>query len=332
MSKLSLQAFEDLAVWDALVARSPQGSLFAESWFAAAAREPCLRLAVMQKASLKAGLCLPLSADGRAVVSPDLTIYAGLLFDLDPDRQAVKRRHDEFQITEFVAAELAQRYEAIDLQCAPGVEDARPFLWHAYHGPASGRYRLDLRYTSVVDVRSLQGLDADEAAAQNSSTFNAMETVRRYSVREGLRAGGTVRVSTDMRCLLAHYRELMAAQGERPDETQLAKMDGVMQALIARDRGAVFEVLDADGGFLYAVAYGWDGKRAYYLYGAGQAERSRPWQGTLAHWQAFQILAQRHGVAEVDLEGVNSPQRGWFKLGLGGALVPYLRFQRGGDA
>jgi hypothetical protein len=29
------------------------------------------------------------------------------------------------------------------------------------------------------------------------------------------------------------------------------------------------------------------------------------------------------GIAEVDLEGVNSPRRGWFKLSFGGALLPY---------
>jgi hypothetical protein len=51
--------------------------------------------------------------------------------------------------------------------------------------------------------------------------------------------------------------------------------------------------------------------------------RSTPWQGTLAHWHAFGHLAREHGITEVDLEGVNSPQRGWFKLGFGGSLQTY---------
>ncbi|MGM9514205.1 hypothetical protein ACS5PK_08125 [Roseateles sp. DB2] len=329
MSKLDLQPFEDLAAWDALVQRSPQGSLFCESWFAEAAGEPVQRWAVMQKGTLKAGLCLPVSADARRVIAPDLTIYAGLLYDLDPDRQRVKRRHDEFQIAEFVATELAARFDGIELQLAPQIEDLRPWLWHDYHGPAGSRYQTDLRYTTVLDIGSLQGLGGQEDAAQQSALFTEMETVRRYSVREGWKKGGRVEIVHDSSALLAFYRALMSAQGQPPEESKLQAMAGVMQGLISRGRGAIFHVLDADSALLYAVAYGWDERRAYYLYGAGSPERSAPWQGTLAHWVAFQYLAQEHGLSEVDLEGVNSPQRGWFKLGFGGDLVSYCCVRRG---
>lgn len=332
MSKLDLQPFEDLDAWDALVQRSPQGSLFCESWFAEAAREPVQRLAVMQKGTLKAGLCLPLSADGRGVIAPDLTIYAGLLYDLDAGRQRVKRRHDEFQIAEFVAAELATRFERIELQLAPQVEDLRPWLWHDYHGPAGGRYQLDLRYTTVLDISSLQGVGGSESAAQASALFTEMETVRRYSVREAWKKGGRVEIVHDSAPLIDFYRALMSAQGQPPEEHRLQAMAGVMQGLISRGRGAIFHVLDAEGQLLYAVGYGWDERRAYYLYGAGSPARSAPWQGTLAHWVAFQYLAQEHGLSEVDLEGVNSPQRGWFKLGFGGDLVSYACIRRGEQA
>ena len=40
-------------------------------------------------------------------------------------------------------------------------------------------------------------------------------------------------------------------------------------------------------------------------------------------FEAFKDIAQRLSISEVDMEGVNSPQRGWFKLGFGGNLVPY---------
>ena len=36
-------------------------------------------------------------------------------------------------------------------------------------------------------------------------------------------------------------------------------------------------------------------------------------------------LANRTKIGEVDMEGVNSPQRGWFKLGFGGNLLPYYQ-------
>jgi hypothetical protein len=82
--------------------------------------------------------------------------------------------------------------------------------------------------------------------------------------------------------------------------------------------------MNAEGTVVYAACYGWDSKRAYYLFGGGHPHVSEPWQGTLVHWEAFKDLAQGRNLNEVDLEGVNSPQRGWFKLGFGGDLRPYF--------
>jgi hypothetical protein len=122
---------------------------------------------------------------------------------------------------------------------------------------------------------------------------------------------------------VSFYRELMARQGEPPAEEKLQAMTRVIEVMAAAGRGRTFHVHDARGDVIYAVFYAWDSKRAYYLFGAGSPDAAEPWQGTLAHWEAFQHLAREHGVRQVDLEGVNSPKRGWFKLGLGGDLRPY---------
>ncbi len=330
MPELALRPVADDAAWDALVQRSAQGTLFASAAFLQATGCPHQRWAVVQGQSVKAALLLPTSADGCAVVADDLIIHAGPMFALDPQRQAVKRRHDEFEISAFVAAELAQRFTHVELPLAPQVSDLRPFLWHAYHGPKAQQYRLDLRYTSYVDTSSLARVAPEDA--ETTACFVAMETVRRYSVREARKKGGSVRVVKDSAPLVAHYRELMQAQGEQAPEGKLAAMQRVMDRLIAVGRGALIHVHDADGTLLYCVFYGWDQHRAYYLYGAGHPQRSAPWQGTLAHWFAFGHLAREHGVVEVDMEGVNSPQRGWFKLGFGGSLQPYHTLHWGPSA
>ena len=330
MPELALQPVADDAAWDALVQRSAQGTLFASAAFLQATGSPHQRWAVVQGQAIKAALLLPTSADGRSVVADDLIIHAGPMFALDPKRQAVKRQHDEFEISAFVAAELARRFERIELPLAPQLADMRPFLWHEYHGAKAQQYRLDLRYTSYVDIHSLARVEPEQAEA--TACFEAMETVRRYSVREARKKGGSVRVVKDSTALIGYYRELMQAQGEQAPEAKLAAMQRVMQGLIGIGHGALFHVHDADDTLLYCVFYGWDQHRAYYLYGAGHPERSTPWQGTLAHWFAFGHLAREHGVTQVDLEGVNSPQRGWFKLGFGGSLQPYHTLHWGPSA
>lgn len=324
--KLSLAPVADKTEWDALVARSPQGTLFSESRYLESTGRNHHLYWVRQGAQVKAGVALVVSGDGRSCELDDLVIYGGPMFDLDAARKPVKRRHDEFQIAEFVIEQVAGRYDRIEFQLSPEFADARPFLWHRYHDPQHFKFSVDVRYTSYVQISSLKEFSGRE---EGSPFFEAMETVRRYSVREARKKGGSVARAASGDTLVDFYRRLMAEQGEQQSPAKLANMKRVMDALLHTGRGAVYEVLDAAGRVIYAICYGWDAKRAYYLFGAGHAEVSAPWQGTLAHWEAFKDLAQRQGIGEVDLEGVNSPQRGWFKLGFGGDLRPYFKVRRG---
>lgn len=313
--------------WDEVVRTSRQGTLFSERRYLSATGRKYHLYWVLQGTGteIKAGVALIVSEDEKRCELDDLVIYGGILFNLDPSRPLVKRRHDEFQIAEFVIDELAKRYESVEVQLSPEFRDLRPFLWHRYHDAEERKFSLDLRYTSLIDISSLRGAAGLE---EQSACFIEMETVRRYSVREARKKGGTISRPSTGKSLIAFYEQLMARQGESPPAVKLAGMRSVIDALLALDRGAVYHVHNSDSTVIYAVFYAWDGKRAYYLFGAGHPEISEPWQGTLAHWAAFMDMAQRVGIGEVDMEGVNSPQRGWFKLGFGGDLKPYYKVSK----
>ena len=105
-------------------------------------------------------------------------------------------------------------------------------------------------------------------------------------------------------------------------------MNLIINSLLSSKKGRFIRVSDNTGEIIYIVFYAWDTKRSYYLYGAGNPEKSEPWQGTFAHWKAFEYLAKEESIKIVDLEGVNSPNRGWFKLGFGGELRTYFKVSR----
>ena len=43
-------------------------------------------------------------------------------------------------------------------------------------------------------------------------------------------------------------------------------------------------------------------------------------------WDGFELL-RLSGVSEIDLEGMNSPSRGYFKLSFGGDIIPYYHLK-----
>ena len=196
------------------------------------------------------------------------------------------------------------------------------FLWHNYHSTdRHDKFTLDLRYTSYVDISEL----ATGVSEEQTQLFRQLETLRQRNIREARRAGAQVEAGLDPADLLRFYAALMAGQGSPATAGKLERMDRLIRALVGARRAVVFGVRDPAGLIQYMTVFCFDRKRAYYLFGAGNPESDSRYTGTLAFWDAFRYLATRHDVTCVDLEGVNSPRRGWFKLSFGGDLRSYYQ-------
>ena len=113
-------------------------------------------------------------------------------------------------------------------------------------------------------------------------------------------------------------------QGLTVEDNNLDQMALLVTGLINAGVARMFVSRTREGTPGSIAVYVFDNKRAYYLFGANDpALRDTP-VGTAVLWDAFHALAGE-GITQVDLEGVNSPSRGWFKLSLGGTLVPYFK-------
>lgn len=321
MSKYRIAPVTDNLQWNSFVESSPQGTVFSRSEYldAVGRRSECLY--IVKGDEVKAGLALIMSDDGTSVEFDDLVIYNGIMFaGQADDRKATKARLERFEITEFVIQYLTDAYRNVELALSPQFEDLRPFLWHNYHSPdPAEKYVADLRYTSYLDISVLE----NSLSAEDTSLFRNMETLRQRNIREAIQSGARVETSLSPDDFGKFYCLLMAAQGEDVSAGQIDRMKNLIGRLVDASLAEMFLVLDADGSLLYTTVFCFDSKRAYYLFGAGNLAVDARYKGTAAFWGAFKALARDKGIKCVDLEGVNSPRRGWFKLSFGGELHPY---------
>ena len=332
MSKTAKYVFRPAASreeWDWIVSNSPQGTLFSESVYLDACGRDYDQIVIRQGDQIKAGLCMIRGADERSCELDDLVIHNGLLFVHDDTKKSVRARAERFDVTQATIDFLDTHYDHVELALSPAFEDMRPFLWHHYHETdVSLKYKLDLRYTSYLDISGLMG---EVVSFEETQCFRAMDTLRQRHVRDAIRRGAKVTAAASPSRLISFYQALMEGQGQEASPDKLQRMTGLIGGLVAAERAAVYEVFNEESVAVYTVVYGWDAKRAYYLFGAGHPEQSESYQGTFAHWSAFLDLAGGRGVREVDLEGTNSPQRGWFKLSFGGKLLPYYEVSLGSN-
>ena len=317
-NKLTFNKQEDLLEYDQFVSSSLQGTIFSESFFLKLLKKKYHLWNVKQGTELKAAVCLIVSDDENKVIVDDRVIYSGIMFSVENQRLKTKKRSDEFEITKFIIENLIKKYKKINFQVSPEFSDLRPFQWFNYFKKTKKKFSLFTRYTSYIDF-SKDNL----SNFLSSKLYLNMETVRRYDYRKACKEKASIVASSDISNFLDFYRKLMKKQKINVPAKEIKLVNLMISQLIDLKRCKLFYVKDKSENILYALVYIWDNKRAYYFLGAGNPKKNTPWQSTFGHCEVFRYLQKHQSINLVDLEGVNSPQRGWFKLSLGGSLTTY---------
>ncbi|MBF0589463.1 MAG: GNAT family N-acetyltransferase [Magnetococcales bacterium] len=322
-SPFSLEVSRDESAWDRFIRDSVEGTIFVESHYLAALESPHVCYFVRKGQERRGALVVMLNDQGQGVLH-DHVIHHGLMFAKEPaSRSNAKRLSDRFDITEYLAQALPEIYPVITLALPPQVEDMRPYLWHNYGGDEVQRWSLDLRYTSYLEIDGCGSSDL----AQNP-LFERLGKSRRQEVRYARRDAVFAEILESPEGMLELYRLTMEKGGTTVPKAQLQAMLRLMEQLQAAGCGVTYGVRNPQGEVISASYFCWDNKRAYFLFGGNHPHKKSRYAGTVALWDAFRDL-NRRGITVVDMEGVNSPWRGWFKLSFGGSLLPYYEVSFG---
>jgi len=321
MGKYTLNPVNDDNKWDAFIETSRQGTLFSLSDYLRFAVNNYRRFWIKKGKQIKAGLVFVSNADGTQCIFDDLVIYSGLMFVDNHGVKPTKARAERFRITEVVIDWLTENFSKIQLTLAPQFEDLRPFSWHNYHSnEPNDHFYLNLHYTSYLDITSI----GNHSEEEESSCFKGLETIRQRNIRQARKDNAGYVIEKNGSLFTKCYKALMEAQSIEVSNEKISRMADLIDGLIEKGKAKMLISKNGKGESLYATVFGWDSKRAYYLFGAPFPDASEHYKGTIAFWDFFHVLASQ-GINFVDMEGVNSPNRGRFKLGFGGDLRPYYK-------
>jgi hypothetical protein len=328
MNKYQLIEVDTPAVWNQFVDSSPQGTIFSYFEYLTVAVQKFKLYWICKGIQHKAGVVLILNEDDTICMLDDLVIYGGILFAQDNTQKEVKARYERFEITEFLIEELVAKYDKIELALSPHFEDMRPFLWHNYHSDnIRDKFQVNLRYTSYLDISELAFCKA--GSDEDTLIFKSLETKRQRNIRQARKNGAEIVSARETGVLVDFYRCLMQKQGENVGQEKLERMSLLIDCLLEKKMAMLTMAKNSEGQAMYMTFFVWDKNRAYYLFGAGNPDAGEKYKGTIAFWDSFKLLAKEYGIKSVDMEGINSPHRGWFKLGFGGSMISYFEVCRG---
>ncbi|MDD5069568.1 MAG: hypothetical protein PHV17_02470 [Candidatus Omnitrophica bacterium] len=311
----------DIKLWDDLVKASDQGTIFTDSaYLCTLGRKYCLNF-IYQGEQLKAGVALILSDDSSQTELDELVIYNGILFKSDQPQRKNRARFERFEITEFIINQLVKKYNKVQMTLSPHFEDFRPFLWHNYHFPDKPRFCLTLKYTSYLNISSL----SQDCPENEIPAFKELDRLKQRHIRQARKDGIVTKLENKTADFIGFYKQLIESQGYSVSNKKLKRMENLANYILDEQKAVSCVTYDSSGQIIYITIFGFDSKRAYSIFGAPNPKASQAYKGAICFWDAFKILSRDYSIDYLDLEGVNSPQRGWFKLGFGGTILPYFQ-------
>lgn len=300
---------QSLSVWEAFIKTSPQFTPFMRDDYLGAVGFTSDKYLVYKKGIPVAGLCVPISEDGKQEMVP-YAPYQGILYRPLPTSHKAYREHLEAvgALLEF----LDGKYERIFFCNHYTVDDMRAILWHHYHTPELGKYGIEVCYTAIKDI-------ADDVL---SGLSKGRKLDYQYSIdRYGLLIQNDCD-SRAMRDFMELYVETFARQGIVQSKQNLYIVSSILKRALAGGYGMLRTALTQDGKPIDSIFILFDKMNAYYLFGANHPDYRKYGGGTLLLVEAMREL-QMKGVLYFDFVGVNSPLRGDFKLSFGAMLKPY---------
>jgi len=323
LSKYSIESVSNFHEWDRFVDSSPQGTIFSYSYYLQAAVDNWGIYWVKKGQQIKAGFSVVLNDSRDSTILDDLVVYNGLMFAPSNGQNKARVKLENFSVTEFVIEWMGATFKSINMALSPQVGDMRPYLWHNYHSQRqTDHFSLDLRYTSYIDIDSLRC-----GPERETSLFKGLEPLRRRNIAEARKDKAKTTTKGAPALFVKNFKLMMSEKGEPQSDDKMNRLERLIRELVKNKQAEIFITQKSCGDLIYISVFGWDSKRAYYLFGTPVVGSTSRYKGTISFWDAF-IYLSKMGISNVDLEGVNSPNRGRFKLSFGGDLLNYYEVSK----
>lgn len=299
--------------WNVFINSSPQGGIIANSHFLNTLGRDFMRYVYKSENGeiLAGALLCQTNIDPTYPCS--FLPYQGIMYSRKISCQVNhKRISDEFKITKIIINDVLQRHLKFQATLSPYFFDLRPFTWHNYHEENGYKFEVSLKYTAILDLQNFE----------LNTYLGKIRSVRR---REYRNAKVVIENTKDVNLFIKLYIKTFQRQSIELRKEVISTIERICKTAIELDYGFLTMAIQ-DNEVVSMNFFIHDADTAYYLFGANNPEK-RSGGGSVALLISNIDRAAKMGIRRVDFVGVNSPNRGDFKLSFGGELTPYCQVQ-----
>lgn len=251
--------------------------------------------------------------DKKGSVISDPFIYSGIINHPRLLMKETRYNAEVFKINELIVKEIFSNYKSLNINLPIDFIDTRPFLWFNYGEKDKKNFQVVPRYTSIINLKSRDKTDI----------YNEIDDVKRRDIKKVLlNKNYKISYQIDLDLIKKFYENTMKKNNGIFDKNELNKIFNFFD-LQSKINKIIQSTVYFNEKPLYSVLFLNDDISSCYLYGSGDVSIKDRYAGTLALWKAIEksIIDK---LSFIDLEGINSPFRGQYKLSFGGNVKSYF--------
>lgn len=309
-NKYQISKLKDLQIWEKFEANSPQSSIFS-SKVSLESFKGKIDLYEIKKGDEIKSLVYLFSKDKKNVSSTPL-IYSGVLFGPKNNQKNCRYISEKFNLTEIIIEKILLNYSNLELNLHYNFDDIRPFQWLNFHDPKKPKFQITDRFTSIINMKN----------KTKNQIFENLDDVKQRDIKKCEKNKDiSFNYETDLNILKNLYLQTMNKNNAHISAEYLEQQIQFLDKIYKSGKGFQTNVMLKDK-IIYSNFFSLHNKVACYLYGAGDYNVKDRLTGTYCLWKSIEKCLKKN-VYLIDLEGVNSPNRGAFKITFGGDLRNY---------
>ncbi len=306
--------------WDALTESSEQSTIFSLSHFLSNSNEIVDRFFILKGNEIKAGFYFPINNKNN-IIDSNTIIYSGILFKINKNQKKVNKNREIFKITEFFVDYIYENYNQINLTLYNTL-DIRPFLWKNYHSNESLKFKVNILYTSILNIEDFF-LKIDD---EKTNLYNNLDDQRKNDIKKANKQNCNFERIYDPDGFYKTFQNMMNDNKANITNDEMEKTFISIKKILKKDYCYMFRVKENEKTLYYTIFLYYK-NIGYYYFGAGERKTMTRYASTFCIWESMKYISSL-GAKKINFEGVNSPNRGDFKLSFGGNLKQYFNFNK----
>jgi len=295
-----LSEIEDYNLWNEFVDASPQGTIFAKSWYLDALNIDYKILAVLKNNSIEAGIVLTKN-EINLYSNPMFAKYLGIMYaPFEGDYYNIESK--EYKYAQLLAEKL-EKINSFDYYFHPNFKNHIPLHWH--------NFIAQVRYTYIIDNK--------EPLEQIYNNFQ--NKIIKKNIKYAQKNGVEVKRDVDFEIFWDLVNKTYIRQGSKAPFSK----DRIKKYIIELKRRGVFEsfgAFESDGRCSCVCGIVYDNRSSYLLFNGIDTDIMTRGANALMIWESIKFF---HDICEFyDFEGSMLPGAEPFFRKFGGKRVIYM--------